>query len=110
MARLLGHLVAGHADEQPDELRRLVQVEVADGRPGEEAGEDRLADVHRIEDAPQGGVAEPEPAADLQPDLGLVTPDELLGRPLVALADAEDEVRVLVPRRRFGHGDVPCEH
>jgi hypothetical protein len=87
MTCLLGHLAAGHADEQPDELGRLVQVEVPHGRAGEEAGEDRLADVHRVEDPPQRGVAQPQPGADLNADLGFVTADEVLGRALVALAD-----------------------
>src|SRR4051812_4222910 len=50
---VFGELVAGHADQQADQLLRLVGVEVADGGPHEEAGQHRLQDVHRVEDAPQ---------------------------------------------------------
>ena len=61
----LGQPVPGHAYQQADELRRLVQIEVANRGPEEEAHHDRLADIHRVKHPPQPRVAEPEQGADL---------------------------------------------
>ena len=105
----LGQAVPGHAHEQANELRGLVQVEIADGRPEEEADHDRLADVHRVEHPAQPRVAEPEQGADLQPDLRLVAPDQLLRGTLVTLADPADEVGVFLSLQRLVHRFLPDE-
>src|SRR5262249_45843426 len=70
-------LVARHADQQADEVLRPAQVVLTQSRAQEEAAEDGLADVHRVEAPAQEGVAQEE--ADLAADFGFVTADEVGG-------------------------------
>ena len=78
-------LVPGHADQEPDELVGALDLELARRRPGEEADQHRLGDVHRVEDAEQGAIAEPQP--DLAADHALESLDQFASGVLVPLAD-----------------------
>ena len=72
-----GQLVLGHAHQQGDQLRRVVEVILPGGGADEEAGQHRLADVHRIEAALQGRVG--QAGAHGQADGRLVAAHQLLG-------------------------------
>src|SRR5207245_2532779 len=69
-ARLKRELVARHAYQQLQQLLGLVQVVLAGGSPHEEAGQDRLANVHRVEQTVQTRVVQPQP--NLPPDHRLI--------------------------------------
>ena len=90
LADLDGQLVAGHFDQQADQLARLGQVELAGRGADEEAGQDRLAHVHRIELAAEAGVGQAD--ADGDPHGPLVPADEFGRRVRVPAADAGDPV------------------
>ena len=89
LARLRGELVPGHGREQLEQLLRGLQLVLPRGHPDEEAGQDRLADVHRFKHAPEPRIGKPKShgAADRR----LVGPDQLRGRIGVAGTDSSDQ-------------------
>ena len=90
LAGLLGDLVARHRAEQGEQLLGAVQVVLAQGRADEEALEHRLAEVGRLEQAPEPGI--PQPQSDLHPQGRLEAADELDGGRLVAGPDPAQEL------------------
>jgi len=101
-AGVRGQLVAGHRAQQLQQVLRRLQVELSQGGAGEEAGQHRLTDVHRVEDAAQAGVAQLHPHRP--PDVRLVLPHQFLGGRRVAAADSTNEV---VKEFILGHGGTP---
>ena len=89
LARLIGDLVAGDGDEQFPELGRLIQVVLPRRRAHEEAGQHRLADIHRIEDPAQARIAQVQP--NFQADRRLVAAHQLGRRLPVAGANVPQE-------------------
>ena len=98
LAGVVDQLLAAHRRQEPEQLRRLLDLVLAERGADEEAGEDRLADVHRVEEASEPGIDEPD--ARLAADRRLVEPDQLPRRRLVPGPDAADEVR---KSALFGH-------
>src|SRR5208283_5089681 len=101
---LIGELVPGHRREQFQELVGRVQLVLPERGADEEAGHDRLADVHRVEHTAEPRVNQPDPrrAADHR----LVPPDQL-GRCLrVPRANALDQN---LERVWLRHGVPPLE-
>src|SRR5262249_22771916 len=104
-AHLVDDLAPAHRHEELQELFGRVEVELSQGGADEEAGENRLADVHRVEQPLQ--VGRPQPDAGHAPDGGLVAAHQLRRRPVVAGPHALDEVpdaRFVChrpPRRRY---------
>ena len=60
-----GYLVAGHGQQQLDQVVGLFQVVQAGGGAHEEDGEHRLTDVHRVELEPRAAAPEPGAATRL---------------------------------------------
>src|SRR6516162_7170595 len=100
--RLEGHLIPGDADQQPAQLCRIDQIVLSRSGTDEEAGQHRLANVHRVKRASQIRVAQAHP--DLQPDGGLELLDQLRRSLLVAAADAPNKLR---KRGIIGHRRSP---
>ena len=99
VAGLFGNLFARHPNQQADQLRWLIHIKFAERRAGKEARQHRLADIHRVENTSQCGVAQSEPPAHFQTYLWLISPNELLRGLLVTLADPASEFGVIGPRR-----------
>ncbi len=99
---LVGQFTAGQGHQQPDQLVGPLQVELAGRRPHEEAGHHRLADVVAVEPAVQSRLPQPDPhhAAHHRP----VALQQLVGGPIIASADATDE---LGERRGLAHDGLP---
>ena len=81
-AGLVGQFVPRHGHEEPDEIVGPLQIELAECRPVEETSQDRLADVHRVEEPLEPGVDQLDPHG--APDGGLVFAHQLRRRRLVA--------------------------
>ena len=90
LAGLVSDLVAGDAHQQLQQLLGLVQVILAGGGPDEEVGQHRLADVRRIQEAPQLRVGQAD--ADGDADGRLVAAHQLRRRRPVPGAHPADEV------------------
>src|SRR5262245_6776521 len=100
-----GEFVAGHRDQQAEQLRQVAQVELTRGGPDKEACQHGLADVHRIEESRQPLIFEVQ--ADFAANERFVTADELFRRSRVPGADAVDEFhecRRIVGRAGLIHG------
>src|SRR5262249_20444518 len=83
-------LVSRDRHEQPQHLSRVVEIILARGGADKKAGQDRLADVHRVKKAAESRVADPHP--HFEPDHWLI-PAHQLGRGLgITGPDAPDEV------------------
>ena len=78
---LVGQLVPRHGRQQPEELVGGVQFILAERGADEEAGHDRLADVHRVEHPAEPRVDQADPGRPA--DHRLVPADQLGRRPLV---------------------------
>src|SRR5439155_1291772 len=78
---------------------RVVGGKLPACRPGEEAGQDRLANVLAVEVPPQGRVG--QPGADGDAEGGAVPADEVCGGGLVPTAEASEQVG---EGGRVGHG------
>src|SRR5262249_35473214 len=102
LAGLRRQLVPGHRRQQLQHLLGGLQLVLARGGPDEEAPQDRLADVHRVEQVPHLRVGQPE--AHGAADRRLVAADQLGRRLLVPGADAADQ---LLEGRGFGHRPAP---
>ena len=103
---LLGQLVPGHDHQQSQQLVGLLEVILARGRPHEEAGHHRLADVGPVESAVEPRIAQPH--SHLAADDRLVALDQLTGRLVVAGANPADEIR---ERGALRHVRLlPCRH
>ena len=100
---LFGQFVPGHADEQVNQLPRLLQVKLADRGSDEKAGQNRLTYVRRVEHALKVGITQPQPRSNFQADLALLKLDEFLGRGFVPFPNPADEVRVAVGVQGFAH-------
>ena len=101
LAHLVRQLVLGHPHQQSDELFRLLQVVLAGDGADEKAGQNRLTDVHRVEDAAQALVLHAQPDAHPRANDRLIAPHQLLRRLGVAGSDAADQVGGVVA---LGHG------
>ena len=97
-AGFLADLVPRHDDQELHQPGRRVQFIMPGGNSHEEAAQDRLAEVHRVEQGPERG---PEPQPCLAPDRRLVFPDQLLRRLGIAPANAADQFGEIVV---LGHG------
>ena len=77
VADVVEQAVVGHRHEQLEQLLGLLQVELAGHHTDEEVGEDRLANVHRVQDLTQARVGQAN--ADVTADRRLVVATD--GRP-----------------------------
>jgi hypothetical protein len=97
-----GHLVAGHRQQQLDQIVGLFQIVLAGGHTHEEAAEHRLTNVHWVEFAPPAGV--PETGAQDPADDRLEVAHEPGGRLFITAADPADE---FVKRGVWRHQSIP---
>ena len=88
---LVRDLVPSHRSEQGQELLGAVQIELPRRRAKEKALEDRLAEISRLQQSAKLGVSQTEP--NLQPESGLILPDQLGRRLIVACTDTAKELR-----------------
>src|SRR5262249_7950883 len=102
---VVDELLAAHADQQLEQLPRVVQVVLPQGGAHEETAEDRLADVHGIEEAAQARVDEAD--ADGPADGRLVQPDPFPARPLAPGPDPGDEGTNPLALRTVRPGPLP---
>ena len=86
---LAGELVPRHRRQEPEQLIGRLQLVLPERGADEEARHDRLADVHRIEQAVQSRVDQPDPRRAT--DRRLVVPDQLGRRLLIARSNPGDQ-------------------
>jgi hypothetical protein len=102
LVNLIGQFVASDAGQELDELIRLLQIVLPQSRTGEETGENRLTDVHGIEDAPQSVVAQIEPHRPA--NVRLILPHQFGRGVRVPRADSVKEIPEGIVG---GHGEFP---
>jgi hypothetical protein len=89
-ADMIDQFFAAHTDQQPEELLRIVQLILAQGRPHKEAREDRLTNVHRIQETAEARARQPNPGCPA--DLRFEEPYEFCGRRLVPGPDLGHQI------------------
>src|SRR4051794_5708945 len=102
-AGVVDQLLPAHGGQQSQQLRRLLDLVLAEGSADEEAGEDRLADIHRVEQASEAGIDQTD--TRFAADRRFVEPDELPRRLLIPGPDASDEI---VKGALLGHCQLRC--
>jgi hypothetical protein len=103
LAGAIDELLLAHRGQEPQQLRWLLNLVLAQRRAHEEAGEDRLADVHRIEQPPEAGINQSD--AGFAADRRLVEAADFSRRFLIARSYTPDKITELA---LFGYLSTPA--